>query len=169
MGRSLGGNVFILILLSVVSSIYYTFIIRLYYPLTKDPENGSSASLVVLIFHIILFMFAWCFIYAVISDPGKVPPYWGFYLGDPEYRRRRYCLICHVFKPERCHHCSVCNRCVLNMDHHCPWINNCIGFYNRKVFVLLLLYSLLILYYILICMLPQVIDSLKYLWYNQSH
>jgi palmitoyltransferase len=74
------------------------------------------------------------------TDPGEVPPYWGFYMGDPEYKRRRYCLMCHVFKPERCHHCSACNRCVLNMDHHCPWINNCVGFYNRKYFFLLLLY-----------------------------
>jgi palmitoyltransferase len=77
------------------------------------------------------------------TDPGEVPPYWGFYMGDPEYKRRRYCLMCHVFKPERCHHCSACNRCVLNMDHHCPWINNCVGFYNRKYFYLLLIYVIL--------------------------
>ena len=47
----------------------------------------------------------------------------GYFLDDPECKKRRYCLICHIFKPERCHHCSACNRCVLNMDHHCPWIN----------------------------------------------
>lgn len=84
----------------------------------------------------------------MLTDPGIVPPLWGFYMGDSENKRRRYCLMCHVFKPERCHHCSACNRCVLNMDHHCrniysAWINNCVGFYNRKFFILLLVYVLL--------------------------
>ena len=69
------------------------------------------------------------------SDPGQVPLYWGFYIGDSDSKRTRYCLMCNVFKPLRCHHCSMCNRCVLNMDHHCPWINSCIGFYNRKYFI----------------------------------
>ena len=80
------------------------------------------------------------------TDPGQVPVFWGFHLGDNENKRRRYCLMCNVFKPERCHHCSACNRCVLNMDHHCPWINNCVGFWNRKYFLLLLCYVLIIVY-----------------------
>merc|ERR1719217_1245542 len=74
-----------------------------------------------------------------MTDPGVVPPNWGFYMGD-ETKRRRYCKMCNVWKPDRVHHCSICNRCILNMDHHCPWINNCVGFYNRKFFIQLLLY-----------------------------
>lgn len=50
-------------------------------------------------------------------------------------------MICNKFKPERCHHCSTCGRCVLVMDHHCPWLNNCVGFRNRKVFMLLIIYA----------------------------
>ena len=85
-------------------------------------------------------MMIWAYIVTIRTIPGFIPLYWGFYIGDEEYKRKRYCLICNAFKPERSHHCSVCNICVLNMDHHCPWVNNCIGFYNRKFFMQLLFY-----------------------------
>ena len=68
--------------------------------------------------------------------------------------------MCNIFKPERCHHCSACNRCVLNMDHHCPWINNCIGFWNRKFFILLLIYVLIITYFNIATMAYSFIHSI---------
>jgi hypothetical protein len=96
------------------------------------------------------------------TDPGQVPVFWGFHLGDPENKRRRYCLMCNIFKPERCHHCSSCNRCVLNMDHHCPWINNCIGFWNRKFFILLLIYVLIVTYFVAVSMSFAWLESIQW-------
>ncbi len=88
-------------------------------------------------------------------------------MGDPESKRKRYCLMCNVFKPDRCHHCSACNRCVLNMDHHCPWVNNCIGFWNRKFFLLLLFYGLCTLYFYVITMAGAFIDTVY--WHMQAY
>lgn len=76
-------------------------------------------------------------IMSILVDPGIVPKDWNCQ-DQSQYdnqNRKRYCVTCVMFKPERTHHCSSCNRCVLNMDHHCPWINNCVGFMNRKYFM----------------------------------
>jgi hypothetical protein len=95
-------------------------------------------------------MMLWSLIVTMNTHPGEIPLYWGFYIGDEDYKRKRYCLICNAFKPERSHHCSVCNICVLNMDHHCPWVDNCIGFYNRKYFMQLLFYLCILTHYVTI-------------------
>lgn len=119
---------------------YYFYICLIVWP-HRDSLQGK---LELLVFHLVFAMQQWSLIVVIFAEPGAVPLHWGFHVGDMESKRRRYCLMCHVFKPERCHHCSACNRCVLNMDHHCPWINNCVGFYNRKAFLLTLLYSSLL-------------------------
>mmetsp|Transcript_27227 Transcript_27227/g.48927 ORF Transcript_27227/g.48927 Transcript_27227/m.48927 type:complete len:335 (-) Transcript_27227:41-1045(-) len=154
------GNFFVLFVLLVISFIYYATVFIAYDASWDDP--GSFAFL--LFFHIQCFMLLWCLVQAIITDPGQVPRYWGFLMGDNEQKRRRYCLMCHVFKPERCHHCSACNRCVLNMDHHCPWINNCVGFYNRKYFILLLFYVLLTTYIINLALFTSIEDALNLLY-----
>ena len=48
------------------------------------------------------------------------------------------------------------------MDHHCPWINNCIGFWNRKFFILLLIYVLLVTYFVAITMSFAWIESIQW-------
>jgi len=116
----------------------YHVIIKVYW--TRLHEN--SVRLILGVFLWLFVMMKWSFWAAILTDPGRVPPYWGFYTGDAESKRKRYWLRCHIFKPDRCHHCNSCNRCVLSMDHHCPWINNWVGFYNRKQFLLLLAYLL---------------------------
>ena len=124
---------FLIVLFNYIFTIFY-----IWYP--KFLIAPSDASLFLLYYHIIIALVIWTVYATSKSDPGQVPLYWGFYIGDSDSKRTRYCLMCNVFKPLRCHHCSVCNRCVLNMDHHCPWINSCIGFYNRKFFMQMVFY-----------------------------
>ncbi|KAG0289624.1 palmitoyltransferase for Vac8p [Linnemannia gamsii] len=56
----------------------------------------------------------------------------------------RWCDLCQIVKPDRCHHCKECDQCVLRMDHHCPWVNSCIGYNNLKFFYLFILYASLL-------------------------
>ena len=48
------------------------------------------------------------------------------------------------------------------MDHHCPWINNCVGFWNRKYFLLLLIYVFIATYYVGLTMMYDFIMSVKW-------
>ena len=140
-GKFLIFVIFILIILESYSYIYLIIIKNL------TIKNSKILIPTLTIFIILLLLLIWSFITAMNTNPGDIPLYWGFYIGDEDFKRKRYCLICNAFKPERSHHCSVCNKCVLNMDHHCPWVDNCIGFYNRKYFFQLLFYASIITIY----------------------
>ena len=129
---------FIFFIVACLNYIFTVFYIWL--PLSL---NNPTNFLFLLYYHILFALIIWTVWTTAKSDPGQVPLYWGFYIGDPDSKRTRYCLMCNVFKPLRCHHCSMCNRCVLNMDHHCPWINSCIGFYNRKYFIQMVFYLII--------------------------
>ena len=106
------GSLFVLIASAFILIVYLTFVLQ-------PHSNTYKARFCLFFFHLLFLMLLWSFIHSSLSEPGIVPPLWGFYMGDSEHKRKRYCLLCHVFKPDRCHHCSICNRCVLNMDHHC--------------------------------------------------
>jgi palmitoyltransferase len=137
--QRLYGMGFIAIVASIILGIHCTYVFLIWMPGLSASENKGWLWCVSVVYHIAFVHLCMSFYKCIMTDPGIVPPNWGFYMGD-ETKRRRYCKMCNVWKPDRTHHCSVCNRCILNMDHHCPWINNCVGFYNRKFFIQLLGY-----------------------------
>ena len=121
-------------------------------------------------FNILIILLAGSLYMTSKTNPGTTPVYWGFHIGDEDFKKKRYCLLCQVFKPERTHHCSICNLCILNMDHHCPWVDNCIGFYNKKFFIQLLCYFLLISLVLCITYIPYSVDIIKLMYkiYNKD-
>jgi len=70
----------------------YAFIILL------KPNNYI---ILLIAFHLLFAMMLWSMSRAIWSEPGKVPIYWGFFAQEQETIKRRYCLLCHSFKPER--------------------------------------------------------------------
>ena len=114
-----------------------------------------------MVFHILIFLLTGALFLTSTTNPGTTPVYWGFHIGDEDFKKKRYCLICQVFKPERTHHCSICNLCILNMDHHCPWVNNCIGFYNKKFFIQLLCYFFLSSFFFFLTYIPYSFDIIN--------
>ncbi len=140
------GKYFVVIVMVVLVIEYYSYTFHILLPnITK--KNSNKIYLYLLIFNILVGIMLWAYFITMNTHPGEIPLYWGFYIGDDDYKRKRYCLICNAFKPERSHHCSICNVCILNMDHHCPWVDNCIGFYNRKFFMQLLIYTSILTIY----------------------
>merc|ERR1711957_831788 len=143
---------FIVIVLGLILSIHCTYVFLVY-----GPKLWRLDALIVLsVYHLFFMNLLISFYQCVMTDPGLVPPNWGFYMGD-ETKRRRYCKMCNVWKPDRTQPCSICNRCILNMDHHCPWSNNCVGFYNRKFFMQLLLYVYASILIIVVTNVPDII------------
>jgi uncharacterized membrane protein YqiK len=59
----------------------------------------SFMLIALIVFHVFFLMVVWAMIQSIISDPGRVPIYWGFFAEESDNRKRRYCLLCHSFKP----------------------------------------------------------------------
>ena len=79
-----------------ISFNYFVYVVEFLLGLKPPPYI-----ILMVIFHILFFMLLWSMIKSIIGDPGRVPIYWGFFAEESDNKKRRYCLLCHSFKPER--------------------------------------------------------------------
>ena len=110
----------------------------------QDLLEGRWTSVVdVSIFLLLLLMLLASWLQTMFTDPGTTPIAWHEWISRQENARGEF-RMCHrtnLYRPPRSHFDSVTRRVVLNMDHFCPWVVNCVGFYNKKFFVLFLIYT----------------------------
>ncbi|KAJ9464812.1 putative protein S-acyltransferase 12 [Diplonema papillatum] len=105
-----------------------------------NPMTTTPARLCKVILTVLVLLTLASYMQVVFIDPGTVPAWFHEHAeGSPGVYQ--VCRKCNAYKPPRSHFDSVTGRLVLNMDHFCPWVANTVGFYNRKFFVLFLLYA----------------------------
>ncbi|KAI8806923.1 DHHC palmitoyltransferase-domain-containing protein [Cladochytrium replicatum] len=56
-----------------------------------------------------------------------------------------YCTICNKHVHPTSLHCKYCDKCVLRMDHHCFFVNNCIGKRNYRLYIAVMILTLVYL------------------------
>lgn len=78
---------------------YYIFVYEFLTNLNPHPFSQGGRMLSLILFHLCFIMLMWSMVQSIISDPGRVPIYWGFFVESNNNDRRVYCLFCHGFKP----------------------------------------------------------------------
>eukprot|EP01060_Flectonema_neradi_P039019 TRINITY_DN8412_c0_g1_i4.p1 TRINITY_DN8412_c0_g1~~TRINITY_DN8412_c0_g1_i4.p1 ORF type:complete len:307 (+),score=23.08 TRINITY_DN8412_c0_g1_i4:53-922(+) len=106
-----------------------------------NTRNDLPAQVCRVIFHILLGLLIGSYLQTVFVDAGTPPDWWQ--VEAAQNPNSPVCQKSGLFKPPRSHYDSITKRLVLNMDHFCPWVANTVGFYNRKYFVLFLIYAAL--------------------------
>lgn len=104
-----GGGCFLFAVIFLMLFIYLGYVSLLLLPWVSSCGFDLPSLTVLVVFNVLFGLQLTAFFKAVMTDPGQVPPHWGFYMGD-ESKRRRYCKVCNVWKPDRTHHCSACGR-----------------------------------------------------------
>ncbi len=116
------------------------------------PHESIVAKTCVFVFHVLVALLLGSYVMCVFTDPGTTPVEWHRLVASDERLASEFvfCRKSKMYRPLRSHFCSVTRRVVLNMDHFCPWVVNTVGFYNRKFFILFLLYTLCATLWVLI-------------------
>ena len=115
------------------------------------PHETVWSQFCVLVFHVLVALLLASYLMCVFTDPGTTPVAWHLLVESDERLASEHtlCRRSLMYRPLRSHFCSVTRRVTLNMDHFCPWVVNTVGFYNRKFFILFLLYTFLAVSWVL--------------------
>jgi hypothetical protein len=131
------------VLISPMICFVFGIVALSYVPLVVWYESRSALAIAhLMFFHALVALLLSSYCMTVCVDPGAPPGWWlerEIERGNPRQLRR--CQRSDQLKPPRSHYCSVTRRLVLNMDHFCPWVDNTVGYYNRKFFILFLVYA----------------------------
>ncbi|XP_017124432.1 palmitoyltransferase ZDHHC20 [Drosophila elegans] len=165
----------------ILAMLVWSYHVLVYQICIQKVEGYVTMGLLMIFYHLLLFMFLWSWFQCICVSPVKIPEQWKISTEDVDRLKRnegvegaarilsnasrnlpiatctneglvRYCKTCWIIKPDRAHHCRSCHRCVLKMDHHCPWVVNCVHFHNFKYFILFLFYAEVYCLYILCVM-----------------
>lgn len=150
-----------LIILLLVGLNYFPVVL-----FNLDEHAGVGRVLIVVVFHLCLSLMLLSWSYTCCTDPGTPPQEWQREMAAAVERGEsvNVCRRSGLYKPPRSHFDSVTERLTLNMDHFCPWVVNTVGFYNRKFFMLFLVYTNLTLLCTIISLAslaPTMIDWLQ--------
>ncbi len=148
------GTIMVCIVLGLISLTWI--------PMVKVYGDGKlSHTLILLAFHILLFLLLASYFQTMFTDPGTVRKQWHREVAGTSQPAYPMCKKSNYFKPPRSHFDSVTQRLVLNMDHFCPWVNNTVGFYNKKFFILFLIYTVVTCAYAFFALAPILWSSSK--------
>ncbi len=149
------------LLISPMFALVFVIVALNYAPYVLWTWNASLLTLACnFVFHVLLTLLLGSYLQCVFTDPGTVPSEWHRAVAADEQLslEHRFDQRAQLYRPLRSHYCSVTRRVVLNMDHFCPWVVNTVGYYNRKFFVLFLLYTLATCAWVVLTLLPGVVE-----------
>ena len=81
------GKYFVVIVMVVLVVEYYSYTFHILLPnITK--KNANKIYLYLVIFNILVGIMLWAYFITMNTHPGEIPLYWGFYIGDDDYKRK---------------------------------------------------------------------------------
>ena len=113
-------------------------------PLLAPPGEAGASRSALAWFHLPLALLFAAWLATALTDPGSAMDASWQVQAQAAKVRGETVVHCHKsgqWKPPRSHFDSVTKRLTLNMDHFCPWVLNTVGFYNRKFFLLFIIYT----------------------------